>query len=203
MLVLLRIVGFSLVLGLVPLSADAQVFMYEDANGRLHFSDTPRHEGYRTLVPSASKSVRPVSTRSRRPRGPVATRAWDGVIARAGRQFGVKPGLVKAIVHTESLFDLYAVSHKGAQGLMQLMPRTARSLGVTDPFDPWQNIEGGTKYIGYLMRRFDGNVELALAAYNAGETVVRRYEGIPPYRETQRYVKRVMTLSRRYDADFR
>ena len=85
---------------------------------------------------------------------------------------------------------------------MQLMPSTAGFVGVDDAFDPWQNIRGGTRYLQYLIRRFPGNLELSLAAYNAGEKAVLRYGGIPPYRETQRYVKRVLHLYRRYDADF-
>jgi soluble lytic murein transglycosylase-like protein len=196
-----RLLAAALGLALAtPLSASAQVYMFEDEKGHLHFSDNPRHKGYKQLEDSSQKareaSIRKVS------RGPIATRAWDGVIAKAGRTYGIAPGLVKAIVHAESLFDLYAVSHAGAQGLMQLMPATARHLGVEDPFNPWQNIEGGTRYLGYLMGRFEGDTKLALAAYNAGESVVRRSGGIPPYRETQRYVKRVLSLAQRYDADF-
>lgn len=176
----------------------AQVFVFEDDEGRLHFSDVPRHRGYRVL----ENSVEAARGRDLVARREVATGAWDGVIARASRAYGVSPGLVKAVVHVESLFDLYAVSHKGAQGLMQLMPHTARKLGVEDPFDPWQNVDAGTKFLRYLMRRFEGDTELALAAYNAGETVVQRFGGIPPYRETERYVRRVMSLARRYHADF-
>ncbi len=130
-------------------------------------------------------------------------RAWDRVIARAGRNHGVSPGLVKAVVHAESAFDPDAVSHKGAQGLMQLMPATARQLGVDDPFDPWQNIDGGTRYLSSMIQRFKGDLSLGLAAYHAGERAVRRYSGIPPYRETRRYVKKVLSLHKRYDADFR
>jgi soluble lytic murein transglycosylase-like protein len=121
----------------------------------------------------------------------------------ASKSHGVEPGLVKAVVHAESNFDRRAVSRKGAQGLMQLMPGTARSLGVDDPFDAWQNIYGGTRYLGALIDRYDGNLKLALAAYNAGAKAVTRHGGIPPYRETQGYVRRVLNLYRRYDADFR
>jgi soluble lytic murein transglycosylase-like protein len=111
----------------------------------------------------------------------------------AGRSHGVAPGLVKAVVHAESNFDRRAISPKGARGLMQLMPATARTLGVDDPFNAWQNIYGGTRYLGDLIRRYSGNLEHALAAYNAGARAVAQYGGIPPYRETQGYV----------DADFR
>jgi soluble lytic murein transglycosylase-like protein len=128
---------------------------------------------------------------------------WDQAIARAGHRYSVDPSLVKAVIHVESLFDTTAVSPKGALGLMQLMPRTAALVGVDDAFDPWQNIRGGTRYLGYLLKRFKGDLELSLAAYNAGESTVRRYGGMPPYRETRSYVKRVLDLHRRYDADFR
>jgi len=107
------------------------------------------------------------------------------------------------VIHAESRFHPKAVSRAGARGLMQLMPATADELGVDDPFDAWQNIEGGTRYLGQLVRRFEGDIHLALAAYHAGAANVQRYGGVPPYRETRRYVKRVLTLYRRYDADFR
>jgi soluble lytic murein transglycosylase-like protein len=125
------------------------------------------------------------------------------VIAWAGKSHGLSPGLVKAVIHAESAFDPGAISSKGAQGLMQLMPGTARQLGVDDPFNPWQNIEAGVRYLSSLIERFDGDLSLGLAAYHAGERTVRRYSGIPPYRETRNYVRRVLTLHRRYDADFR
>jgi soluble lytic murein transglycosylase-like protein len=110
---------------------------------------------------------------------------------------------VKAVIHAESAFDPRAISNKGALGLMQLMPGTAQQLGVDDPFNPWQNIEAGVRYLSSLIERFDGDLSLGLAAYHAGERTVRRYSGIPPYRETRNYVRRVLTLHRRYDADFR
>ncbi len=198
-----RVLCCAAILALATASgtASAGVWVFEDENGRLHFSDQPRHTGYRQLENSTEKAR--AATTAHVDMGPVATAAWDGVIAKASRAHGVSPALVKAVVHAESRFDLYAVSRKGAQGLMQLMPDTARQLGVDDPFNPWQNIQAGTRYLSYLMRRFKGELPLALAAYNAGETTVRRFGGIPPYRETERYVERVMSLSRQYDADFR
>ncbi len=194
----------ALVASAAAAPAAAQVFMYECEDGSVHFSDVPRHAGFRELQDPKEKARSEAVAQARHAGShEVATRAWDGVIAKAGKQHGISPGLLKAIVHVESLFDLYAVSRTGAQGLMQLMPRTAEFVGVVDPFNPWQNIDGGTKYLVYLMGRFKGDQELALAAYNAGETTVRRYGGIPPYLETKNYVQRVMSLARRYDADFR
>ena len=178
--------------------AAADVWMYEDENGNVHFSDQAR-EGFKKKKDFGRR--RPsLGHKIVRWDGP--TDRWDGVIAHASRDYKVEAALVKAVIHAESLFDANAVSHKGAQGLMQLMPNTAGLVGVKDAFDPWQNIRGGTRYLQYLMRRFRGNLELSLAAYNAGENTVLRYGGIPPYRETQRYVKRVLHLYRRYDADF-
>jgi soluble lytic murein transglycosylase-like protein len=115
----------------------------------------------------------------------------DQIIDEASATYGVNPGFVRAIIHAESRFNPNAVSHVGAQGLMQLMPVTARYLGVSDPFDMRQNIFAGVKYLSNLLDRFDGDVGLAAAAYNAGPNAVARRGGIPPFRETRGYVKKV------------
>lgn len=117
---------------------------------------------------------------------------YDIMIESIADRHGVERGLVKAIMHTESSFNPYARSHVGAQGLMQLMPATAKRFNVSNSYDPQQNIEGGVKYLRWLMKRFDGNISLVLAAYNAGEGNVDKYRGIPPFKETQDYVKKVM-----------
>lgn len=119
------------------------------------------------------------------------------VNANAGR-YGVDPALVKAIIANESGFDPNATSKTGAQGLMQLEPQTASSLGVTDAYDPRQNIWGGTRYIRNLLDRFHGDLPLAVAAYNAGPEAVERYGGIPPYAETQNYVQNVLASYQKY-----
>lgn len=115
----------------------------------------------------------------------------EGIIAREAEKTGLDPALIKAVIHAESAFHTQAVSRAGAKGLMQLMPGTAAALGVSDPFDPEQNIAGGARYLSQQISRF-GDVQLALAAYNAGPGSVLRYGGIPPYPETEAYVSRVL-----------
>ncbi len=117
--------------------------------------------------------------------------SFDNIIRQAAQTHGVSEGLIKAVMHTESGFNSNARSPVGAQGLMQLMPATARRFNVSNSFDPQQNIYGGAKYLSWLMKRFNGNTNLALAAYNAGEGNVDKYGGVPPFRETQDYVRRV------------
>jgi soluble lytic murein transglycosylase-like protein len=124
--------------------------------------------------------------------------AFDSEIASASRQYGVDEAVVRAIIHAESSFNPNARSKAGAQGLMQLMPATASRFGVTDAYDASQNIRGGVKYLAWLLKRFDGNVRLAAAGYNAGEGAVDKYDGVPPYAETRRYVERVGVLADRY-----
>ncbi|HET6671076.1 MAG TPA: lytic transglycosylase domain-containing protein [Pyrinomonadaceae bacterium] len=113
----------------------------------------------------------------------------DQLITSISESEGVDPRFIHAVIWQESKYEQYARSHVGAQGLMQLMPATARRFGCKDPHDPAENIAAGTKYLSWLLKRFDGNVELALAGYNAGEGSVDKYNGIPPYRETQNYVR--------------
>ena len=117
--------------------------------------------------------------------------AYNHIIKQAAQQHGVSEGLIKAVMHTESGFNVNARSPVGAQGLMQLMPATARRFNVSNAFDPQQNIMAGAKYLAWLNRRFNGNTSLVLAGYNAGEGNVQKYGGIPPFRETQDYVRRV------------
>lgn len=119
------------------------------------------------------------------------------VVEKASRIYDIDPDLIMAVIQAESGFNPRAVSSKGAMGLMQLMPATARELGVSDPFDIEDNIMGGVKYLRYLSEKYKGNLELILAAYNAGPYAVDRYRGIPPYRETQNYVQRVLSIYRR------
>ncbi len=126
------------------------------------------------------------------------TAAYQSEVAAAAREYGVDEAVVRAIIHAESAFDPKARSHVGAQGLMQLMPATAERFGVRNAYDASQNIRGGVKYLAWLLKRFDGNLTLAAAGYNAGEGAVDKYDGVPPYKETQRYVQRVGVLAERY-----
>ncbi|NUS38687.1 MAG: lytic transglycosylase domain-containing protein [Lysobacter sp.] len=126
------------------------------------------------------------------------TAAYQAEIAQAAKDYGVEEAVVRAIIHAESAFNPNALSRVGAQGLMQLMPSTARRFGVGNAFDAAQNIRGGVQYLAWLLRRFNGNVALAAAGYNAGEGAVDKYGGVPPYAETQRYVQRVGILADRY-----
>ena len=120
----------------------------------------------------------------------------DSLIRDVGRRFDVDPELIRAVIRQESAYNVFAISHKGAKGLMQLMPATAERFGVKDIFDPAENVHGGVKYLRFLMDRYPGDPRRALAAYNAGEGAVDRYDGIPPYQETQDYVERI---SRSYE----
>ena len=126
------------------------------------------------------------------------TSAYADEIRSAAAEFGVEEAVVRAIMHAESAFNPNALSRVGAQGLMQLMPATAQRFGVSNPFDPAQNIRGGVQYLSWLLKRFNGDLTLAAAGYNAGEGAVDRHKGVPPYSETQRYVVRVAQLAERY-----
>jgi soluble lytic murein transglycosylase-like protein len=127
--------------------------------------------------------------------------ALEPIIQEAAALHGVDPDLVRAVIQTESRFDPQARSGAGASGLMQLMPRTAKAVGIEDPFDPRQNIFGGVKYLSQMMERYNGNTALALAAYNAGPGNVRRHRGVPPFRETRGYVTKIAKLLADSDSD--
>ncbi len=124
------------------------------------------------------------------------------IIVKISSQYKVDPLLIKAVIVAESGFKVNAVSRVGAQGLMQLMPRTAKAMGVKDSFNPEHNITGGVKYLKKLLDKYNGNVEIALAAYNAGSRNVRKYKGVPPYRETKKYIKKVSALHEKYKKNF-
>lgn len=147
---------------------------------------------------AAGKKVPSEKSRMYALRAPLNLAAFASEINTAALRFGVDPLFIRAIMHAESSFNPKARSHVGAQGLMQLMPATARRFGVSDAYLPQENVRGGAQYLAWLLRRFNGNVQLAAAAYNAGEGAVDRHGGIPPYRETVDYVEKVLTLWSRY-----
>jgi soluble lytic murein transglycosylase-like protein len=188
-----------LIAGLWPSSAAAgsTIYRFIDAEGVVHFSDVA-HD--RRFKPIKKLSTPFALSRSSRPKAPVQ-HAFDLLIARTAKSFGVDPALVKAVVAAESNFQVEAVSHAGAQGLMQLMPGTAEEMGVRAPFKAGENLKGGVQYLKAMLDRY-GDVERALAAYNAGPGAVDRHGGIPPYRETQAYVKRVLNYYRGYQDHF-
>lgn len=129
--------------------------------------------------------------------------AFTNYIRQAAQKYAVEPALIRAVIHAESSFNPAAVSPKGAQGLMQLMRTTQHRVGVSDAFSPAQNIDGGTRLLAILLKKYKGNMRLALAAYNAGEGAVAKYGGIPPYQETRHYVDKVLHLTNRYKSALR
>jgi soluble lytic murein transglycosylase-like protein len=166
--------------------ARADIYKWVDKEGVMHFTNVKSDGRYRLYIRTSRKS----ST--------TYIRDYEGIIAQASKRFGLEPSLIKAVIKAESNFDDSAVSHKGAQGLMQLMPGTASDLNVQDPFNPEENIFGGTEYLYRMMRRFNNDKKLAVAAYNAGPEAVDNHKGIPPYAETRNFVQRVM----KYYQDF-
>jgi soluble lytic murein transglycosylase-like protein len=167
---------------LLALPAAADIYMYIDSDGIMHFTNVPTTSDYKIYVKERPK---------RQGNGIDADR-WDRYIDEAASLHGVDFPLLKAVIRAESAFDPKAVSKKGALGLMQIMPQNLKAFRVYDPFDPWQNIMGGARYLKALIQRFDGQVPLALAAYNAGPRTVDTHRGIPPIPETEAYVKKVM-----------
>ena len=188
----------AVVVCFTPSDAAAQIYTRTNARGVIEATDTPAVPGdYRLAYPKRKGIVIHSREFKLRP----STRAeFDEHINNAAAWHGVPVPFVRAVIQTESQFDPRAVSSVGAQGLMQLMPATARRFGVAEAFQPQQNIFGGVRYLKWLLDKFGGNQSLAAAGYNAGENAVVRYGGIPPYRETQQYVRKVMGLVQGSDA---
>jgi soluble lytic murein transglycosylase-like protein len=182
----------AVVLG-AGLPARADIYRYEDKDGVIHFSNVnkrgklyARDKGARK--PAAAPSVTSGKTPS----------DYDEYIREAASLYQIPEALVRAVIRVESNFDARAISRANARGLMQLIPATAERMLVTDVFDARQNVLGGTRYLRVLANLFNGNLQLTLAAYNAGENAVIRYRGIPPYEETQAYVARVLSFYNLY-----
>ncbi|HWV93635.1 MAG TPA: lytic transglycosylase domain-containing protein [Vicinamibacterales bacterium] len=173
-----------------PSQVDAQIYAWRDVNGTLVLSD--RSIDAPTTVYKVSGTPSYVTTRPAEDDGVSEDSRYEPLIQEHATRRALRPELVRAVIQVESGFNARALSPKGTMGLMQLMPATARSLGVNNPWDPAQNIRGGTDYLRQLLDEYDGNEELALAAYNAGAGAVAKYgRRIPPYRETRDYVRKV------------
>lgn len=179
-------------------SSTEMIYKYRRPDGVLTFTDQrPLHIRDYEVLRFDCYACKPGSTVDWY-KTPLNRDAYRSDVARAAEQYGVDPALVRAVIHAESAFNSRALSNKGAMGLMQLMPQTARDLEVENALDPSQNINGGVRYLSALLKRYRGDVKLATAAYNAGPGAVQKYAGIPPYSETRAYVERVGILFSRY-----
>jgi soluble lytic murein transglycosylase len=172
------------------ISVHADIYVYIDDNGVMHFTNTPtsNQHDYKLYI----KERTAVSKKFH------STDKFDELISEASKEFNVDSRLLKAMIKAESDFDPRAISRKGAMGLMQIMPENFKMLNLKNPFDPWQNIRAGAQYFKKLYERFNGKLALTLAAYNAGPTAVDRYKRIPPYQETEEYVRRVLRYYRTF-----
>lgn len=178
----IRIVGMLiavLFLFVVVPVVQADIYLFIDSQGVLHFTNAPTSSQYTLYI-------------KERPKPATATKKYDGIIQEASNTFGLSFSLLKAMIKVESDFDSRAISKKGALGLMQIMPQNLQAFNIREPYDPKDNIMGGARYFKSLIERFEGKLPLALAAYNAGPTIVDKYRDIPPFKETQDYVKKVM-----------
>jgi hypothetical protein len=201
----------ALALALAAPCASADIYRFVDTRGVVHFTDRPSHPGYRLFLRTPTTPPKPVRAPSRPassvpasvrpgisgkvfPSRSTKVREFSPLVTEASSRWGVNPALIHAVITAESNYDPEALSHAGAMGLMQLMPGTAKRFGVNDPWDPEQNVHGGTRYLRELLDRFR-SLRLALAAYNAGEGAVEMHGNqVPPYQETQTYVDKVMGI---------
>jgi hypothetical protein len=178
----------------------ADVYKYVDADGIVHFTDAPGHDDFQLIYRDSRPKELDRPKQEEKGEQPEAKKpiTLADLVGQIADNYRLDPNLVLAVIETESDFNPNAVSPKGALGLMQLMPNTAAQLNVTRPFDIKENLEGGVKHLAELLDFYKGNLPLALAAYNAGKEAVSKYRSIPPFKETQRYVRKVLQRFRRY-----
>ncbi len=196
------LIATSSLLSTVYANGNVKVFQYTDKKGNVSFSDRQPLDVPFTLVKFDCFACNVHSTTDW-DRIPLFPKHYLREIELAARQHQVDPALIQAVIHAESGFRPKVVSKSGAQGLMQLMPGTAKDMAVTDVFQPSQNIMGGSAYLAWLLKKYNGDLRLATAAYNAGPGTVSKYGGVPPYPETKAYVARVNSLFKRYQAQRR
>jgi soluble lytic murein transglycosylase len=189
-LIFLGVAACAQFVALCPALAD--VYMFRDKQGVVTFTNVPTHAGYRRVIREG---------RINSGGGLQSNGSYDDIIRSASDRHSVDADLVRAVIKVESDFNSNARSHKGAMGLMQLMPETARLHSVSDIYDPGDNIEGGVRHLKLLLNRFQGDLQLSLAAYNAGIKAVEKHGGIPPFAETQEYVRRVLRFYQSYGAN--
>ncbi len=192
----LLLAGMLSVCWAMPCVAD--IYRYEDEDGIVHFTDAPTDKRFKVFMRDLKKD-KELRTKLKYASS-VNPAEYEQLIKNCADKYGVSTALVKAVIHAESGYNPNAVSSKGASGLMQLMPGTARSLKVADRFNPRDNVEGGVKYLRFLLDTFRGDVSLALAAYNAGLGNVAKHGGIPPFNETKTYVNRVLSYMQSYQS---
>lgn len=170
-------------------SGNADIYRYQDENGVWHYTNINSDIRYKLYIKTF-------------PEKPTAfIEKYGSIIEQASQRFNLEPSLIKAVIKAESDFDHEATSEKGAQGLMQLMPETADEMAVDDPYNPEENIFGGARYLSSLMGRFNNDLKLALAAYNAGPEKVDTYNGVPPYAETENFIQKVLDFYREYKSE--
>jgi soluble lytic murein transglycosylase len=184
---MIRIVALTAILScFLMVASRAEIYRYIDEDGVWHFTNIKTDRRYRLYISDSRKSASEY------------IEEYEPIISKASKKYGVSSSLIKAVIKAESDFDHTAVSHKGAQGLMQLMPDTADAMEVENPFDPEENILGGTRYLSQLLKRYKKDTKLALAAYNAGPENVEPKMEIPPFPETKKFVRRVLRYYKAY-----
>lgn len=176
--------------------SSAAIYRYKDENGVVHFTNCPKDSRYKIFIgrdPEARRESLPFSSSLKK-----SHNLYDHWIEDCSQRFQIEFALIKAVIRAESGFNAHAVSKKGAKGLMQLMPETAKRMKVTDAFNPQENIEGGVRYLKHLFSLFENDLKLSLAAYNAGENLVAQLRAVPSYPETKDYIKKVLKFYESY-----